>query len=227
MSAIRLFYKIILTLLITSILQETRAANPKPIPDSLLQFEKNKEIPEEYRLPILTALAHFPELENLHIVFKIKNAYTPLTTKPEFGSIFKSKDNRTYVITISNKTVDTLTRLLFKNLDFYEQVGIIGHELSHVVDFDSKNFLQTVRSGLGHLSKEYIDIMEYNTDRICILHGLGEYLEAYSKHVREAMHVHNWRGVDFVNKGNSNGQYERYMNPDTIEKYMSANHPNE
>jgi hypothetical protein len=35
------------------------------------------------------------------------------------------------------------------------------------------------------------------------------------------MHVHNWRGVDYVNKGNGNGKYERYMNPETIEKYMN------
>ena len=62
--------------------------------------------------------------------------------------------------------------------------------------------------------------MEFNTDRICIHHGLGNYLLAYSKHVRETMHVHNWRGGDYVNKGNGNGKYERYMNPDTIEKTM-------
>lgn len=226
MSAIRLLDKIFLCLLLFSFLQQVNAVEPKPVPDSLLRFEKNKEIPQEYRLPVLTALAHFPELKDVHIVFKIKKAYTPLTTKPRLGSIFKSKGNRTYVITISDKTVDTLTRLLYSNLDFDEQVGIIGHELSHVVDFDNKNFLQTIRNGIGHLSKEYIDRMEYNTDRICVQHGLGDYLEAYSRHVRETMHVHNWRGVDFVNKGNSNGQYERYMNPDTIEKYKSSLHPN-
>ena len=70
------------------------------------------------------------------------------------------------------------------------------------------------------ISKKYLDKMEFNTDRICIQHGLGKYLLAYSKHVREVMHVHNWRGSDYVNKGNGNGKYERYMNPDTIEKTM-------
>jgi len=39
------------------------------------------------------------------------------------------------------------------------------------------------------------------------------------------MHVHNWRGVDYVNKGNGNGEYERYMNPETIEKYMVSAKP--
>jgi len=192
----------------------------EPVIDSLQQYAVNKKIPGEYQKPILTALSHFPELKNVHIVFRIKKQLTCLTTKPNFISVFKRKDHRTYFITISDKTIDTLKRLMFENLAFEEQVGVIGHELSHVVDFNSKNFIQTIGCGIGHLSKKYIDRMEFNTDRICIMHGLGPYLLVYSRHVRDVMHVHNWRGSDFVNKGNSNGRYERYMNPDTIEKYM-------
>lgn len=192
--------------------------------DSLQKFAVNKEIPGQYQKPILTALSHFPELKDVHIIFRIKKQYTPLTTKPDLASVFKRKNYRTYIITISNQTIDTLQRLLFQNLTFEEQVGVIGHELSHVVDFNSKNFPQTIGIGIGHISKKYLDKMEFNTDRICIQHGLGQYLLAYSNHVRQTMHVHNWRGVDYVNKGNGNGQYERYMNPDTIEKYMSSDH---
>ena len=189
--------------------------------DSLQQYGKNKEIPQQYQKPILTALSYFPELQDVHIIFRIKKQYTPLTTKPDLPGVFKRKDRRTYIITISNQTIDTLKRLLFQNLTFEEQVGVIGHELSHVADFNSKNFPQTVANGIGHISKKHLDKMEFNTDRICIMHGLGQYLLAYSEHVRETMHVHNWRGVDFVNKGNGNDEHERYMNPDTIEKYMT------
>ena len=197
-----------------------KATDTKRDIDSLKEFGQNKEIPGQYTKPILTALSHFPELKDIHIVFVVRRQYTPLTTKPDLVSVFKRKNYRTYIITISNQTIDTLKRLLFQNLTFEEQVGVIGHELSHVVDFDSKNFPQTIAIGVGHLSKKYIDRMEFNTDRICVMHGLGKYLEAYSTHVRETMHVHNWRGADYVKKGNGNGQYERYMNPDTIEKVM-------
>jgi len=197
-------------------------ATIEPAIDSLSQFAKNKKIPVQYQKPILTALSHFPELKDVHIVFRIRKQYTPLTTKPDLTSVFKRKNYRTYIITISNQTIDTLKRLLFQNLTFEEQVGVVGHELSHVVDFNSKNFPQSIGIGIGHLSKKYLDRMEFNTDLICIQHGLGQYLLTYSKHVREAMNVHNWRGADYVNRGNGNGKYERYMNPVTIEKYMAA-----
>lgn len=217
MSANRLLYKtIFLTqLIITPFL--LKAANDEPGIKSLRSFAKNKEIPKQFEKPILTALSYFPELKDVHIVFRIKKAYTPLTTKPNVAGVFKRKNHRTYIITISDKTIDTLTPLLYKNLSFDEQVGIMGHELSHVVDFNSKNFFQTVANGVSHISKKFLDKMEFNTDLICIQHGLGKYLEAYSMHVRNSMHVHNWRGVDYVNEENET--HERYMNPDTIEKY--------
>jgi len=220
MRVIRRSYKTIFSLLIIIFPIISEAANKVTAIDSLKEFGYKKEIPQQFEKPILTALSHFPELKNVHIVFRIKKAYSGLTTKPNFAGVFKRKDHRTYIVTISNETIDTLRPLLLQNLTFEQQVGVIGHELSHVVDFNSKNFPQTIGVGIGHISNQYLDKMEFNTDRICIQHGLGKYLLAYSKHVRETMHVHNWRGGDYVNKGNGNGKYERYMNPDTIEKTM-------
>jgi len=220
MVSCRQSYKVIFLLMVYALPFLVRANQLNN--DSLQQYAINKVIPDEFKKPILIALSYFPELKDIYIIFRIKKQYSGLTTRPDLISVFKRKNHRTYLITISNQTIDTLKPLMFQNLTFEEQVGVIGHELSHVVDFNSKNFLQTIRNGIGHLSKKYLDRMEFNTDRICIRHGLGTYLLAYSRHVREVMHVHNWRGSDFVNKGNSQGKYERYMNPDTIEKYMSA-----
>ncbi len=220
MTVKRQLYKTIFFLMVTISPFISEAANRVTAIDSLKEFGYKKEIPQQFEKPILTALSYFPELKDVHIVFRIKKAYTPLATKPNFTGVFKRKDHRTYIITISNQTIDTLKPLLLQNLTFEQQVGVIGHELSHVVDFNSKNFPQTIGIGIGHISKRYLDKMEFNTDRICIQHGLGKYLLVYSKHVRETMHVYNWRGVDYVNKGNGNGKYERYMNPDTIEKTM-------
>jgi hypothetical protein len=219
MSARRLLYKFSLGIVVICI-PVLLVANPGNSEASLRPYANNKEIPSAFEKPILKALSYFPELRDIHIIFRIQKAYTPLSTKPAFISMFKRKNHRTYIITISNKTIDTLTHLLYQNLDFEEQVGIMGHELSHVVDFNNKNFLQSAGNAVGHLSKKFVDRMEYHTDLICIQHGLGKYLEAYSVHVREAMHVHYWRGVDHVDEPNDS--HERYMNPDTIEKYTET-----
>jgi hypothetical protein len=184
------------------------------------EYGRNKILPEAYTLQILLALSHFPELANVRIKYVVKATYTPLSTKPDFWSMFKRKSRRGYIITLSNKTIDTLWPLLYQNLEFEPQVGIMGHELSHVADFRSKNALQSLRNAIGHLFPRFIDKMEYHTDSICISHGLGRQLKAYSTHVRSAMHVHFWRGVDYVMQ--KDDKYERYMNPDTIERYTRA-----
>lgn len=180
----------------------------------------NKEIPAAFAAPISEALSHYPELKNTKITWRIRHAYTPLATRPAFTSFFKRKDKRSYIITISDKTIDTLEHLLYKNLSYDEQVGIMGHELGHVVDFRNKNIIQSAGNLWGHLSKKYIDRMEYNTDMICIRHGLGKQLEKYSAYVRTKMHVRDWRGVD--NVYNNDEKHERYMNPGTIEKIVKA-----
>ncbi|QEC66574.1 hypothetical protein FRZ67_04410 [Panacibacter ginsenosidivorans] len=190
----------------------------KQVKDTLV----NKIIPASFAAPINKALAHYPELKNTKITWRIKHAYTPLTTRPSFASLFKAKSKRSYIITISDKTIDTLEHLLYKHLTYDEQVGIMGHELGHVVDFSNKNMLQSARSAIGHLSSKYIDRMEYHTDMICIQHGLGKQLEEYSTYVRTKMHVHDWRGVD--NVYHNDQTHERYMNPETIEKLMHSGH---
>jgi hypothetical protein len=172
MTVIRQSYKTISFLLIIIFPFISEAANKETTIDSLKEFGNKKEIPQQFEKPILTALSYFPELKNVHIVFRIKKAYSGLTTKPDLAGVFQRKDHRTYIITISNETIDTLKPLLLQNLTFEQQVGVIGHELSHVVDFNSKNFPQTIGVGIGHISKRYLDKMEFNTDRICIQHGL-------------------------------------------------------
>lgn len=188
--------------------------------DTLNQFAHRKNIPEQFRKPILKALSYFPELKNMRIDFVVKKKYTPLSTRPSFWSMIKRKNHRTYIISISNQTIDTLSHLLYQNLASTEQVGVMGHELSHVVDFNAKNLFQSMASGICHISKRFVDKMEYKTDLICIQHGLGKYLEAYSLHVRKTMHVNYWRGVDHVFE--KDDHIERYMNPSTIEKYMQT-----
>jgi hypothetical protein len=179
----------------------------------------NKTIPERYEKQILIALSFFPELQQCKIIFRVKHSHTPLSSRPTLTSVLKSASRRTYLITISDTTEAFLTPILFKNMPFNAQVGVIGHELSHAIDFSQKNTFGLIRIGLGNLSQKFLDRFEYRTDSICIAHGLGYQLLAWSEYVRKALINENWNGADNIH---NIMKRERYMNPGTIQKRMAA-----
>ncbi|MBC7937456.1 MAG: hypothetical protein H7Y86_19085 [Rhizobacter sp.] len=180
----------------------------------------NRKLPARYEKETISALSNFPELQNVPVKFRIKKSFATLKTRPTFFSMFKPKGHRTYVIIISDKTIQKLMLITFENLPEDARIGIIGHELSHIVDFSKKTTWQSFKVALGHLNKHYMDSLEFNTDKICVDHGLGKDLETWSSYIRNSMHTVFWRGADYVNKVNTH--FERYMNPSTIEKYMKA-----
>lgn len=220
-----------LALLMTGIFLITALHSQKTIPieiisdslqntaeGSLLQYAPHKQLPPGYERETLEALSHFPELKNVRIRFRIKKSFATLKTRPSFLSMFMPRGHRSYIVTISNKTSTPLMPLMFMHLGTAARTGVIGHELSHVLDFSKKNLWQCFKVALGHLSPRYLDRFEYNTDLICIQHGLGKDLEAWSSYIRKTMHAVFWRGADYVYKGDT--KYERYMNPSTIERQL-------
>lgn len=160
------------------------------------KFAVNKNIPIQIRAQALLALAYYPELIDQDIEFILKKAKTPLTSRPTFRSLFKSKDNRIYRITISTESVEWLQPILFNNLPFNAQVGVLGHEIAHITEYKSKNFWQLLRIGIGMLSKKFTNSFEFNTDKRCIEHGLAYQLKDWSIYTREALKIGEWKGAN-------------------------------
>ncbi|MEO8147529.1 MAG: hypothetical protein ABI723_07830 [Bacteroidia bacterium] len=186
------------------------------------QFSSNKIIPKEISKQVLIALSYFPELKNTPIEFKFSKKHSPLATAPTFVSCFKSESKRKFIVTISNNTSPKLTPILFYNLPYNAQIGVIGHELSHVSDLSKKNFLALMRIGAGHLSKKFMDNFENNTDMICIKHGLGYQLMDWSKYVRTVLKIDEWYGADNPESFMAQGKKrERYMSPPVIQSYIN------
>jgi len=182
------------------------------------EFAKNKRYPPQFERQILIALSYYPELKNTPIHFRVKKRHTPLTTRATWKGLPEKKTRRHFVIIISNETEAMLTPLLFKNLSFNAQIGVMGHELGHVADFSSMTTLQILRHVTRCISSKYIDRFEYRTDSICIAHGLGYQLLEWSKYIRKTMHSENWEGPDYVHEPMAR---ERYMNPSTITKRIN------
>lgn len=183
------------------------------------KFGRHKIIPAIFQKPILIALSFYPELKNTPILFRIKRRHTTLQTRSTWAGLFKRIDKRSYVITISDSTEPALTPLLFKNVSFNAETGAAGHELAHVADFSGYSFLHLLKHAISNISPKYLDRFEFKTDSICIAHGLGYQLLAWSKNVRKQMNTVNWRGPDYVHKPQNT---ERYMNPSTILQRINA-----
>jgi len=188
----------------------------------LKEYGRNKKLIPQFTLQTLIALSYFPELANTHIRFIYRPAYETLETRPDFPGVMNKGDKRTFTITISDSSTSKIEPILLKNMDFNAQIGIIGHELSHVADFSNQSLLHLMGSGIEHVfSKTYIDRFEYRTDSICIAHGLGYQLLAWSTFIRKTMNTENWRGADNID--HMPVKQERYMNPSTIMKHIKNN----
>lgn len=139
--------------------------------DSLkLNFGKNKKLVEGFELQSLIALSYYPELKNVPITFRYYNIRTTMEVRPEYFSAIKD-DNRKYIIFISKNT--HTEGVLLKDVSFNAQIGVIGHELAHILDYESR----TVKSLFG-LALDYLIIKnhakyERSIDELTIKRGLG------------------------------------------------------
>ena len=185
----------------------------------LKEYGRNKTLIPQFALPTLVALSYFPELKDTRITFIIKPAHSPLCTNPRFKGIF-SRKTRMFTIIISDSTMWKLEPITLSHMAFNIQIGVLGHELSHVSDFLRRSFTNLTGTGIGHVSSKYIDRFEYNTDSICIDHGLGYQLLAWSMFVRKTLGTSNYDGADNIDKPM---MHERYMNPETIIARMKNN----
>lgn len=188
----------------------------------LKQLYAHKELVQEYVKQIGIALIYFPELRDVNIKVKYRKQKPALSVRPTLGSLHKK--NKKFILTISTKTVKELTPILLPNASLNAQIGVLGHELSHVADMNKNNFWQSIWLGLRHLSTKEMDCFENNTDKICIDHGLGWQLLDWSSFVTGTLKIPRWGGADHIQASLQNKlKRDRYMNPATIRKHISEN----
>jgi predicted SprT family Zn-dependent metalloprotease len=182
--------------------------------DSLLV---NKTMDTTFQTSIKAALMYYPELKNRKIKFRIRHVKSPLAARPTFWAIFQKPENRTYLITISRKTSERFEPILLKNLSFNAQIGVLGHELSHIAFYNQQKGGYFIRLVFMQLNSKAMDTFENDTDKRCIAHGLGYQLLSWSSEVREKLKIKTWRGVD----EKTQRERERYMSPASILKQIN------
>jgi hypothetical protein len=140
-------------------------------------------LPETYKTAFYTALSYYPELSNTHIHVKTGNIKTTLSMRPTIWSvIFKSRENRNYVLRINKD--DGFGNVLLKDVHYQATVGVFGHELAHIVDYSSVGAGGILKRGIWYLTEDKRTFYEHQIDMMTIDQGLGWQLYEWSKFVQ-------------------------------------------
>jgi len=139
----------------------------------------NKIIPEEIKKEAIEALTFYPELYDTAIEFKFKDDIKKSTmqAQPRFTSFFKAKENREYVILISRNIQIEGEHFTMKDIPSEVQIGWLGHELGHVMDYRERTNFGMLIFGIKYLfSSAHIKEVERAADTYAIAHGMGDYI---------------------------------------------------
>lgn len=148
-------------------------------------FGNRKRIPACYERVILEALSHYPELVDVHVHVVLKRRHpVPYGTTPGFASVFKAAADRIYTITILEEAEPPEKQALFKNLSYGMQLGVIGHELVHVLQFMYCNRIQLLKTLALYVTPSFQKRIERGADIGAIEHGFGKELYEHAAYLR-------------------------------------------
>jgi hypothetical protein len=168
---------------------------------------------KKLKLAFYVALRHYPELKDVHMKVDLKKINATMMAQPTLGFLFHKQENRRYQIFV-NKT-QANNGMYYKDLTFNSQVGWIGHEFAHILDYTQKTNKELLVFISKYVSsKKELKKTECEADRVAIKHGLGKQL---------------LEGVNYfyTNKRISKSYREKkksyYLSPEQIEIQMAEN----
>ncbi len=152
----------------------------------LKQFGHNKQIPALIEKNVLKALSYYPELKDTRISFEFRmNLKTSvMQAQPVFGTLLKKRSRRSYRIKISSHFNLTHSFLPIEQVPDEVMVGWIGHELGHILDYESRTNRGIMGFGYRYLtSPEYVKQAEIIADTYAVNHGLGSWIIATKRFI--------------------------------------------
>lgn len=144
-------------------------------------FQMNAQhiIPDSIQTEAKSALSYFPQLDSVPIEFKFKQNIKKSTmqARPTFGSFFRSKKNRRFVILISETFKISDKEFRTRDIPSEILIGWIGHELGHIIDYQDRSKLNLIWFGIKYLlSENHIVEAERAADTFAVFHGMEDYI---------------------------------------------------
>ncbi len=140
-------------------------------------FGSQKTLSEKYKLPTLIALSHYPELKEVPIEFVEQPIKTTMAARPVPASVFQRQGRRHYKIFINNSDN---CQIHIDEISFNGKIGIIGHELAHILDYEQSTGPGIMGAGLNYATARTKATFEKSIDRLTIQRGLGWQLYEWS-----------------------------------------------
>jgi hypothetical protein len=156
------------------------------VSSELLQFGNNKTIPTAIERNVLTALSFFPELNNCKINFRFKKNIksSVMQAQPQFASLLRARRRRRYNINISEQFKLIHTRMPILQIPDTVMIGWIGHELGHILDYESKTNGGMVAFGYRYYFHEaFVRRAEMMADSLAVERGMGDYIVATKRFI--------------------------------------------
>jgi hypothetical protein len=156
------------------------------------------------------AMFHYPELCGKSIKLKHGRIRTSMAAQPRIWSLVRKRENRKYRIVINKDVQGAQNRLLYM-APFDAQVGVMGHEIAHILDYSDKSGWRMICTGIRYLCKNHRRAMERQTDSLVVARGLGWQLYRYAYFV-----IHEAE----IDEAYRNYKRDFYMKPEEIYELM-------
>ncbi len=195
---------------------EQKASNVKPyvFQDTLANQEynldslkaiigENKGLPEGFEIAAAIAYSAYPQLKDVKIDMILTQDGAPMESTIDIWSLFGPRKKRHYLILLNDAQDSYFNPILLRSLPFDAQVGILAHELGHVVYYHELNVLAFGKWGLSYLrDDEFRAKHERTTDLMPVYHGLGSQIYQYAYFVRNdpSCQAFYQQGKDFMDK---------------------------
>lgn len=138
-----------------------------------------KNVPEELQKQFTIICQAFPELRNENISLRFQSISMTMQARPNIWTVLGGQ--REYFIFIN--TQRHRNGLLLEDIPFNAQIGIIAHELCHIIDYHFKSNWEIIKTGLWYFKKRNQENYEKAIDYLVIKKGLGHQLKDWSHFV--------------------------------------------
>ena len=163
----------------------------------------NKGLPKGFEVAAAIAYSAFPELKDVGIEMVLTAGGAPMEATPVIKSLFSLTGDPRYQILLNDADSSYFDPILLRSLPFDAQVGILAHELGHIVYYEKLNIFGFGKWGLMYLiSDDFVVTHERSTDLMPLYHGLGNQIYQYARFVRydPSCRAFYQNGKDFMDK---------------------------